>query len=74
MEEQNANQEKAVSSFKLMKMSKGYNWEIKVYNDDLEVAKARVVELDKFCRAEFGDNSRKEINEHHAEEFAAGVL
>ena len=33
---------KSESSVKLMKMSKGYNWEIKVYGDDLEAIDAKV--------------------------------
>lgn len=42
-----------VSSLKLMKMSKGYNWEIKIYDEDPEVLFKKVQELDCKMREEY---------------------
>lgn len=39
---------------KLMKMSKGYNWEIKVFDDDLEVVKKKIQEQDNWLRENYG--------------------
>ena len=58
--ESTENTEKQTSSIKLIKMSKGYNWEIKVYNDDLNIAKTRIEELDNFFRAKWGNNDARE--------------
>lgn len=42
------------SSFKLQKMSKGYNWEIKIYNDDLEIMKKQIEEMNSWAYIKFG--------------------
>ena len=39
-----------MSSVKVTKNSKGYNWEIKVYNDDPEVAFNETVKLELKCK------------------------
>ena len=44
---------KSESSIKLMKMSKGYNWEIKIYGDNLDDVRAKIIEQDKKLRADF---------------------
>lgn len=69
--------DKGLSSFKLIKNSKSYGWEIKVYDEDINIAMNKASIVDSLARAKWGDNEeqrRKEIKEHHAEEFAAGVL
>ena len=44
---------KQTSSFKLSKMSKGYNWEIKIYSDDLEEIQTKTKVLDDWARREY---------------------
>jgi len=46
--------EKQTSSFKLHKMSKGYNWEIKFYSDDIEELKKKILEMDTWANTNFG--------------------
>jgi len=41
------------SSVKLMKMTKGYNWEIKIYDSDDKKMFERVLELDKLLREKY---------------------
>lgn len=43
------------ASIKLSKMSKGYNWEIKVYGDDLDKIRETIKSQDAKMRAEFSD-------------------
>ena len=45
---------KQTSSFKLMKMSKGYNWEIKIYGDDLGGIKGDVETMDAWAKMKWG--------------------
>lgn len=47
-------EEKKISSFKISKMSRGYNWEIKIYNDDLDILKSKSIEMDEFARKQWG--------------------
>ena len=44
----------AQSSIKLMKNTKGYNWEIKVYCDDLEKAEQSVADMNKKLKEKYG--------------------
>jgi len=44
---------KSQSSIKVMKMSKGYNWEIKVYGDDLDKIREIIKEQDAKLRTQF---------------------
>ena len=46
--------EKQTSSFKLSKMSKGYNWEIRIYSDDLEELKKKTKEMDDWAKKNYG--------------------
>lgn len=45
---------KDTSSLKLLKMTKSYNWEIKIFHDDLEEMKKKIKELDDWCQANYG--------------------
>lgn len=45
--------QKSQSSIKVMKMSKGYNWEIKVYGDDLDKIRDIIKEQDGKLRTQF---------------------
>lgn len=40
-------------SIKLMKMSKGYNWEIRVIDDDIEKQMERLERIDKELKARY---------------------
>lgn len=51
MEEQQI--QKETGSIKLSKMSKGMNWEIKSYNDDLDKCRQEVVKQDQELRKIF---------------------
>jgi len=42
------------SSFKLIKNSRGYNWEIKVYDEDMDLAFKKTVQMNKKAQAEWG--------------------
>ena len=46
--------EKQTSSFKLSKMSKGYNWEIKIYSDDLIELQNKIMEMDLWAVKNYG--------------------
>lgn len=39
---------------KLMKMTKCYNWEVKVFDDDLEVCKKLIKQQDDWLRENYG--------------------
>ena len=41
-------------SFKLMKMSKGYNWEIRVVDDDIELMKLKIKALNDWAIEQYG--------------------
>lgn len=45
-----------VSSLTLKKMSKGYQWEIKVYHEDVEEQIKKVNYVDGFMRKLYGDS------------------
>jgi len=45
--------QKSQSSIKVMKMSKGYNWEIKVYGDNLNEIRDIIKEQDAKLRVQF---------------------
>lgn len=45
--------QKSQSSIKVMKMSKGYNWEIKVYGDDLDAIREIIKKQDAELRTQF---------------------
>ena len=61
--EENNNQQK--ESVKLMKMSKGYQWEIKVHIEDredlrgTEEALKKIEDIDKELREKYGDDSKQ---------------
>lgn len=42
------------SSLEVSKMTKGYNWKIKVYNSDLKKLMEQVIELDNQAKEAFG--------------------
>ena len=42
------------SSIKVTKNSKGYNWEIRVYDEDVDKALTKTIELDTVCKVKFG--------------------
>ena len=42
------------SSFKLTKNTKGYNWDIKIVDDDLESMKKKVVEMNDWAIQTYG--------------------
>ena len=44
---------KSQSSIKVMKMSKGYNWEIKVYGDDMDKIREEIKSQDVKLREQF---------------------
>lgn len=46
---------KSQSSIKLMKMSKGYNWEIKIYGDDLDDVREKIKVQDGKLREDFSE-------------------
>ena len=46
---------KSESSIKLMKMSKGYNWEIKVYGDNLDDIRQKIIDQDGKLRTQFNE-------------------
>lgn len=46
--------EKQTNSFKLNKMSKGWNWEIKIYEDDTEKLKKKITELNDWAVENWG--------------------
>lgn len=46
--------EKQTNSFKLSKMSKGYNWEIKCFDDDADALKKKVKSMDDWAVQEWG--------------------
>ena len=46
---------KQTSSFKLMKMSKGYNWEIKIYTEDIFEMQQKIKLLDNWAKMEFSE-------------------
>jgi len=45
---------KQTSSLKVSKMSKGYNWEIKIYDDDISQLIAKTKQLDIEMRETYG--------------------
>jgi len=42
------------SSFKLIKTTKGYTWEIKIYHDDITVIKSKILDLDAWATEKWG--------------------
>jgi hypothetical protein len=46
--------EKQTSSFELDKLSKGFNWKIKIYDDDIESAKIKIKNMDDWFRTNWG--------------------
>lgn len=54
MTEDTIKHENAMSSFKLGRNSRGYNWEIKIYSDDLEEMKNKINEMNNWAMAEYG--------------------
>lgn len=74
-------------SFKLTKNSKGYTWEIKIYDEDLELMKTKITSLDLWANIKYGSerditakNERIETTkdldpkEWHEEEAGVGLL
>jgi len=43
------------SSVKVVRNTKGYNWEIKVYNDNPDKALDKMIELELICQARYGE-------------------
>ena len=46
--------ERNKSSVKVTHNSKGYNWEVKVYDDDPDKALETTIRLEKKCEQEYG--------------------
>jgi hypothetical protein len=46
--------EKQTNSFELSKMSKGYNWKVKIYDDDMNVIKTKIKEMDDWAKLSWG--------------------
>lgn len=42
------------NSFKLIKNSRGWNYEIKIYSNDLEEIKLKVEELNRWAKEKYG--------------------
>lgn len=42
------------SSLKLIKNTKGYGWEIKVYDEDIEKIKQKTEDLEKWAKENYG--------------------
>jgi len=42
------------SSIKVIKNSRGYNWEVKVYDDDADLALSKTIALEKICVEKYG--------------------
>lgn len=42
------------SSVKVIKNTKGYNWEVKCYDEDPDKALAATIRLEKKCQEEYG--------------------
>lgn len=45
------------SSIKVTKNSKGYNWEVKVYDDDPDKALDKTIELEMKCQDKYGEKT-----------------
>jgi hypothetical protein len=45
---------KTTNSLELKKTTKGYTWNIKIYDDDIEVLKTKVKDLDDWCTTDYG--------------------
>ena len=43
------------SSVEVTRNSRGYNWKVKVYDDDANKAYAKMIELEKGCADKFGE-------------------
>lgn len=52
--------DRMTSYFKLIKNTKAYNWEIKIYNDDLEVMKKQVLEMNEWAKDNFSASGGQE--------------
>ena len=50
---------KQTSSVKVMKMSKGYNWEIKIYNEDIDVILEQTKVIDDKLKERYGNQEEK---------------
>ena len=53
-EEETFTQQPGTSSIKLIKNSKGYNWEIKIYNEDVMIMLANIEDADTKLRKLYG--------------------
>ncbi len=42
------------SSVKVSKNSRGYNWEVKVYDDDVEKALSETIRIELECQKKYG--------------------
>ena len=58
-EEETFTQQPGTSSIKLIKNSKGYNWEIKIYNEDVKVMLNDIYTADKSLKEDYGGNDEK---------------
>lgn len=43
------------NSFKIIKNTKGFNYEFKIIEDDLELLKKKVLEMNEWAKLNFGD-------------------
>ena len=55
--------EKSISSFELTKNSKGYNWKIKVYNEDIEEAIKKAEKANEYAKSQWSENERRDIQD-----------
>ena len=49
------------SSVRVTKNSKGYNWDIKVYDDDPKKALDKMIKLELKCQKEYGEGQSLDI-------------
>ena len=59
-EEETFTQQPGTSSIKLIKNSKGYNWEIKIYNENESVMLANIEDADTRLRELYGGEDGKQ--------------
>lgn len=56
------------SSVKVTKNSKGYNWEVKVYDEDPDKALTKQIEIEGKLQKRYGDNSKGDKSEDALED------
>ena len=56
------------SSVKVTKNSKGYGWEVKIYDDDPEKALNTMIELELECHNKYGEEPSPDLMEKEVKE------